>query len=136
MVVAAAAPAPRRASKAPEARLATVRVAITAARQASAASARALASGMSAWPVTEKSCVGSGRGAVKMACAHGCRKASTTSAAPAAPTSSTSANSLRITDTSVHGLGRFARHHLENARVEARPVAGVTGRADLVDLDH
>src|ERR1700730_7458025 len=144
VVAGAAAPAPRTASKAPNARLATALVAITAARQASAAIASALASGTSSWPVTEKSWGGSGRGPVKTACAHGCRTASTISPAPAALSSSTSTNSLRITGISdhrsvhrsVHGLGRFARHRLEGARVEARAVASVAGRTDLVDLDH
>ena len=93
---ATAAPAPRTASRAPATRRATDLVAITAARQASAARASALASGTSCWPVTEISCAGSGRGGVKTACAHACRTANTTSPAPAAPSSSTSPNSLRI----------------------------------------
>src|SRR5580704_2345405 len=163
VATAAPVPAPRTASRTPTARLARDLVAMTAARQASAASASALASGTSAWPVTEKSCAGSGRGATKMACAHACRVASRTSPAPTAPSSSTSANSLRITDISGHwifqvarscvwrgsvslrhgvagilanALGRFAGHRLEHVGVEAGPVAGVAGRADLVDLDQ
>jgi hypothetical protein len=35
-----------------------------------------------------------------------------------------------------HALGRFAGHRLEHVGVEAGPVAGVAGRADLVDLDQ
>src|SRR5690242_7393157 len=119
---AAAVAAPRTASRTPTARLSTDRVAITAARQASAASASALASGTSCCPVTAMSWAGSGRGGVKTACAQAWRAASTTRPAPTAPASSTRPNSLRI----------FQQH----IRVEAGPVAGVAGRADLVDLDH
>ena len=66
-------PWPRRArpSRTPTARLSTDLVAITAARQASAASASALASGTSCCPVTAMSWAGSGRGGVKTACARG-----------------------------------------------------------------
>ena len=70
---AAAAAAPSTASRTPTARLSTDLVAITAARQASAASASALASGTSCCPVTAMSCAGSGRGGVKMACAQAWR---------------------------------------------------------------
>src|ERR1700722_8915322 len=131
VATAAPAPAPRRASRTPTARRATDLVAITAASQASAASASALASGTSSWPVTEMSCAGSGRGATKTACAHACRVASRTSPAPTAPSSSTSANSLRITDIS----GPWSLR-LQHVGVEAGPVAGVAGRADLVHLDQ
>src|SRR5580704_16724277 len=118
---AAAVAAPSTASRTPTARLSTDLVAITAARQASAASASALASGTSCCPVTAMSWAGSGRGGVKTACAHAWRTASTTRPAPTAPASSTRPNSLRI----------FQQH----IRVEAGPVAGVAGGADLVDLD-
>src|SRR5580693_2793285 len=117
-----AAPAPRTASSAPTARLVTDLVAITAARQASAASASAPASGTSCCPVTEMCCAGSGRGGVKMASAHAWRTASTINPAPAAPASSTSVNSLRILE--------------QHVGVEAGPVAGVAGLADLVHPDH
>src|SRR6266702_2968698 len=119
---AAAAPAPSTASRTPAARLSADLVAITAARQASAASASAPASGTSCCPVTVMSCAGSGLGGVKTACAQAWRTASTTSPAPAAPASSTSVNSLRILE--------------QHVNVEAGPVAGVAGGADLVDLDH
>src|SRR3984957_10207240 len=93
---AAAAPAPRTASRAPATRRAADRVAITAARQASAARAGALARGASCCPVRETPCAGSGGGGVKTACAQVCRTPSTTNAAPAAPSRSTSPNCLRI----------------------------------------
>src|SRR5215472_3263814 len=93
---ATAAPAPRQASRAPATRRAVDLVAITAARQASPARARALASGTSCWPVTGICCAGSGRGGVKTARGHVCRTANTTRPAPAAPSSSTSPNSLRV----------------------------------------
>ncbi len=96
---AAAAPVPSTASRTPAARLRPDLVAITAARHASAASARALASGTSAWPVTEKDCAGSGCGATKTACAQVCRAASSTSPDPAAPSNSTSGNCLRVAAT-------------------------------------
>src|SRR5580704_6103255 len=133
---ATAAPAPRAASTAPTARLTTDLVAITAARQASAASASALASGTSCCPVTAMSCTGSGRGGVKMACAQACRTASTTSPAPAAPASSTSMNSLRIAGISGRHRGCIPGHRLEQAGVETGPVAAVARGADLVDPDH
>src|SRR6185437_403576 len=119
---ATAAPAPSTAIRTPKARLITDLVAITAARQASAASPSAPASGTSCWPVTEMSWTGSGLGGVKTARAHAWRRASTTRPAPAAPASSTRVNSLRI----------FQQH----VRVEAGPVAGVAGPVDLVDLYH
>src|SRR5207248_10601581 len=115
-------PAPSTASRTPKTSLITDLVAMTAARQASAARPSAPASGTSCCPVTEMSWAGSGLGGVKMAWAHAWRTASTTRPAPAAPASSTRANSLRI----------FQQH----VRVEAGPVAGVAGPAGLVDLDH
>jgi hypothetical protein len=96
---ATAAPAPRTASRAPATRRAADLVAITAARQARAARASALARGTSCCPVTEICCGGSGCGGVKMACAHVCRTANTTSAAPTAPSSRTSPNCLRTLAT-------------------------------------
>src|SRR6266581_4303893 len=93
-----------------------------AAPAPSTASASAPASGTSCCPVTVMSCAGSGLGGVKTACAQAWRTASTTSPAPAAPASSTSVNSLRILE--------------QHVSVEAGPVAGVAGGADLVDLDH
>src|SRR5690242_6194738 len=138
---AAAVPAPSMASRTPTARLTTDLVAITAARQASAASASALASGTSPCPVTAMSWAGSGRGAVKTACAQAWRAASTTSPAPAAPVSSTSTNSRRPAVTwAVTGAVAWAVIESllfqQHVRVEAGPVAGVAGRADLIHLDH
>jgi hypothetical protein len=99
----------------PATRRASDRVAITAAKQASPARASALASGTSCWPVTEISCAGSGCGGVKTACAHACRTANTTSPAPAAPSSSTSPNSLRMA-----GIGGYCSLSRTSASKQVR----------------
>ena len=71
------------------------RVASTAASPARAASASAPAAGTSAWPVSVVTLAGSGLGATVSTWAQPCRTASSTRAAPTAPSSSNSASSRR-----------------------------------------